>query len=149
MRRVVFGAEDGAAGSVLSDGPPPTVHDAASLGLPPGSEWAELWLTRDDVISARDATIGLDGFVVPGPGEVAFKSGVFPPTGRPEIMHATDTIDYVTVISGSIEVGMEDGSRVLLHAGDTAVQAGGIHQWFNPGDVACEISVVMVGARRA
>ena len=53
----------------------------------------------------------------------------FSPDNKPH-MHRTETIDYVLVLSGEIEMDM-DASSVKLKAGDVMVQRGTNHAWVN------------------
>jgi quercetin dioxygenase-like cupin family protein len=55
----------------------------------------------------------------------------FPP-GRPGAMHRTETLDYVIVLHGEIEMDM-DQSTVKLKAGDILIQRGTNHAWVNKG----------------
>lgn len=47
-------------------------------------------------------------------------------------MHATDTLDLMVVLEGSVVMGLPDGERVL-GAGDYVVQRGTAHRW-RPAD---------------
>jgi len=47
-------------------------------------------------------------------------------------MHRTETIDYVIVLAGELEMQMDD-STVKLKAGDVLVQRGTNHAWINRG----------------
>jgi quercetin dioxygenase-like cupin family protein len=60
--------------------------------------------------------------------------------------HRTDSIDYIVVISGEIDMEL-DGSSVHLKAGDVMVQRGTIHNWVNRGTAPCVLAVVLVDAR--
>jgi quercetin dioxygenase-like cupin family protein len=60
--------------------------------------------------------------------------------------HRTDSIDYITVISGEIDMELDEGS-VHLRAGDVMVQRGTIHNWVNRGPAPCVLSVVLIAAR--
>jgi mannose-6-phosphate isomerase-like protein (cupin superfamily) len=64
-------------------------------------------------------------------------------------MHTTDTIDYEYVISGEIDLELDDAATVHLKAGDTVVQNGTRHAWRNRGTEPCQMVVVLVGAHRA
>ena len=64
-------------------------------------------------------------------------------------MHQTPTVDYVTVIKGTMVLELDDGKTVELHPGDTVVQQGARHAWRNPSDQPVTISVVMLGATAA
>jgi quercetin dioxygenase-like cupin family protein len=59
--------------------------------------------------------------------------------------HRTNSIDYAVVMSGSIEVAL-DNEIVQLSAGDTMVQRGTIHNWINSGTEPCVIAFVLIGA---
>ena len=47
-------------------------------------------------------------------------------------LHRTETIDYAVVLSGEINMGLDD-SEVHLKAGDVLVQRATIHNWVNRG----------------
>ena len=49
--------------------------------------------------------------------------------------HRTDSIDYIVVLSGEIEMELDD-TVVQLKAGDVMVQRGTIHNWVNRGTAA-------------
>lgn len=63
-------------------------------------------------------------------------------------MHRTDTLDYVVVMSGEIDMRLDDGSEVHLNAGDVLVQRGTCHDWINRGDSPCVIAFVLLDAKR-
>jgi quercetin dioxygenase-like cupin family protein len=63
-------------------------------------------------------------------------------------MHTTDTIDFEYVLSGAIDLELDDGETVHLVAGDTVVQNGTRHAWRNRGGEPCEMVVVLIGAHR-
>jgi len=67
-----------------------------------------------------------------------------PPGSRSE-MHATDTIDYITMISGEIIFGVETG-EIALSPGDLLVDRGILHYWYNRGTDECLHSVVTLPA---
>ena len=60
--------------------------------------------------------------------------------------HRTDSIDYIVVISGEIDMELDD-SNVHLKAGDVMVQRGTIHNWVNRGTAPCVLAVVLVDAK--
>jgi len=61
--------------------------------------------------------------------------------------HRTDSIDYAVVMSGAIEMELDDGVVVKLKAGDVLVQRGTIHNWVNYGPEACTVAFVLISAR--
>ncbi|BCH35708.1 hypothetical protein MesoLjLc_76380 [Mesorhizobium sp. L-8-10] len=62
-------------------------------------------------------------------------------------MHETPTVDYVTVVRGTVVLELDDGKTVELHPGDTVVQQGTRHAWRNPASEPATISVVLLGAK--
>ena len=80
----------------------------------------------------------------PPPNGTRFAVIEFPP-GAPPRMHRTETIDYVIVISGEIEMDMDD-STVKLRAGDVMVQRGTNHAWANRGDKPARVAFVLIDA---
>ena len=60
--------------------------------------------------------------------------------------HRTDSIDYIVVISGEIEMELDD-TLVRLKAGDVMVQRGTIHNWINRGGAPCVLAVILVDAK--
>jgi quercetin dioxygenase-like cupin family protein len=68
----------------------------------------------------------------------------FPPGNVPR-MHRTETIDYVIVIEGEIEMDMDD-STVKLKAGDVMVQRGTNHAWANRSDKRARVAFVLIDA---
>jgi quercetin dioxygenase-like cupin family protein len=66
----------------------------------------------------------------------------FPPGNRPH-MHRTETIDYVIVIDGEIEMDMDD-STVKLKAGDILIQRGTNHAWANRSGRPARVAFVLV-----
>lgn len=54
-------------------------------------------------------------------------------------MHATDTIDYLTLLSGELTLMVDDG-EVTLKPMDTVIQRGVNHGWVNRGK---EVAIIM------
>jgi mannose-6-phosphate isomerase-like protein (cupin superfamily) len=66
-----------------------------------------------------------------------------PGAGGDAFMHATDTIDYLVMLSGAVVLVLETG-EVTLRAGDLIVDRGVIHGWRNDGDapaVFCSVTL--------
>jgi quercetin dioxygenase-like cupin family protein len=68
----------------------------------------------------------------------------FPPGNRPR-MHRTETIDYVIVLEGEIEMDMDD-STVKMKAGDVMVQRGTNHAWANRSNRRARVAFVLIDA---
>jgi len=60
--------------------------------------------------------------------------------------HRTDSIDYAVVISGEVDMVL-DNTTVYLKAGDVLVQRGTIHNWVNRGTEPCVIAFVLIAAK--
>jgi quercetin dioxygenase-like cupin family protein len=61
-------------------------------------------------------------------------------------MHRTDSIDYAIIMSGEIDMELDD-STVHLKAGDVLVQRGTIHNWVNRGTSPCTIAFCLIAAK--
>jgi len=66
--------------------------------------------------------------------------------GNSPRVHRTDSIDYAVVISGEVDMELDDTS-VHLKAGDVLVQRGTIHNWVNNGTEPCRIAFVLIDAK--
>ena len=175
VRRVVTGVDEDGASCVRWDGPPPVVHEVESV---PGLATYFLWsadgpttvpYTGDDptrgALSYFPAVGGVRFILVTHPAGSGVTVGTSLGDLRADpdteggvsvelqadegVMHQTDTIDFGVIVSGSISMGLDDGSEVLLNAGDTIVQAGVRHGWYNRSDQPCVIAFVIVGAQPA
>ena len=60
--------------------------------------------------------------------------------------HRTESIDYAVVLSGEIDMQLDD-AMVHLRAGDVLVQQGTLHDWINRGTTACVVAFVLVPAK--
>jgi mannose-6-phosphate isomerase-like protein (cupin superfamily) len=133
---------------VLADEP---VSDVTTVRGLAGWELARVHaLPAATAVPLRDPD-SKDGYA-PAPGGSQFLVWQLPPDeiGRnPAGMHATDTVDYVIVLSGSVTQLLDSGEHVHLSAGDCLVQGGNAHEWSNQSGQPCVMAVVMVGAARA
>ena len=71
---------------------------------------------------------------------IEFSPGVAPRN------HRTDSIDYAVVMSGEIDMELDD-TVVHLKAGDVLVQRGTIHNWRNNGTEPCLIAFILIDAK--
>ena len=62
-------------------------------------------------------------------------------------LHRTNSIDYAVVMSGKIDMELDDGVVVTLRAGDILIQRGTIHNWVNPYSEACTIAFVLISSK--
>ena len=58
--------------------------------------------------------------------------------------HRTASMDYAVVLSGQIDMELDDGEVVNLRAGDVLVQRGTVHNWTNPGTEPCIIAFILM-----
>ena len=61
-------------------------------------------------------------------------------------MHRTNSIDYIVVMSGEIDMELDNGVEVHLKQGDVVVQRGTIHNWINRGTETCIMAVILIHA---
>ena len=64
--------------------------------------------------------------------------------------HRTDSVDYAIVISGEIDLWLDDEKDdVHLKAGDVVIQRGTNHAWVNKGTGPCRIAFILIDAEPA
>ena len=61
-------------------------------------------------------------------------------------MHRTESLDYVGVLSGEIDMDMDD-STIHMKAGDVMVQRGTNHCWVNRGSETARLAIVLLDAK--
>ena len=112
----------------------------------PGANAGGVWTTEGfpvDNDGADDAGLRKVGTTLPN-GTI-FRVIEFAP-GVAARNHRTDSIDYIVVMSGEIDMEL-DGSLVHLRAGDVMVQRGTMHNWVNRGPAPCVLAVVLIDAK--
>ncbi|MEN4760060.1 cupin domain-containing protein [Chryseobacterium sp. C39-AII1] len=69
-------------------------------------------------------------------------------TGEPHpMMHKTQTLDYIIILSGELYLIMEEG-ETLLKPGDIVIQRGTNHAWSNRSDEPCiQLAVLIDGEK--
>ena len=67
--------------------------------------------------------------------------------GNQPVPHRTATIDYAVIMSGEIDMELEEGELVHLKAGDVLVQRGSWHNWLNKGDEPCVIAFALIDSQ--
>jgi quercetin dioxygenase-like cupin family protein len=113
----------------------------------PGASSSVIWATNGFPVNNdgfSDPTSG--SFRTTVEGGTVFRVVRYEPGVTPR-NHRTDSIDYAVVISGAIEMELDDGVVVKLKAGDVLVQRGTIHNWVNRGTEDCIIAFVLIIAR--
>ena len=74
-------------------------------------------------------------------------NGVFA-SGERSGFHITRTIDFVIILSGEVDLEMDNGS-VHLKPGDCVVQRETRHAWRNRGNQACVMAGVQISTRES
>jgi mannose-6-phosphate isomerase-like protein (cupin superfamily) len=172
IRRVVTGKNTAGKAVILSDGSAANVHDRPEAG----TSNTLLWMTDcapatlSDSADAGACRVGVE----PPPNGTIFRVVEFAPEKniksdyemrvrlmrslnlapegstrdhpRHPGMHRTATIDYAIILSGQIDMLLDD-SEVHLQAGDTVVQRGTNHAWVNRSDHPCRIAFILVSAQ--
>jgi uncharacterized cupin superfamily protein len=64
---------------------------------------------------------------------------------RHAYMHRTKSVDYAIVLSGEIDMLLDD-SEVHLKAGDILIQQATNHAWVNRSKDFCKIAFVLIDA---
>ena len=141
VRRVVTGHDERGRAIVAIDEMTTNVQSSR-----PGASASVIWTT--DTIPADnsghdDGAARTVGTTLAG-GTV-FRVIEYRPGVAPRV-HRTNSIDYAVVISGEIDMQLDDDSEVHLRAGDVVVQRGTIHNWVNRGQRPCVIAFVLIDA---
>lgn len=170
IRRVVTGHDPSGKAIVLFDSRDPHRVVRPESGTASSLQWITEQAPAAMDGSADRAAVKV-GIAPPEAGTI-FRVVDFPPTSDEEIarldpelmhravgpatsrarppshpfMHRTASVDYAIVMSGEIDMQL-DQETVHLAAGDVVVQQGTNHAWINRGPVPCRIAFVLVGAR--
>jgi quercetin dioxygenase-like cupin family protein len=112
----------------------------------PGQSACVVWTTESfPVNNTGEADEGLRQVGTTLKNGTVFRVVEFGPGVAPR-NHRTDSIDYAVVLSGEIDMELDD-SVVHLEAGDVLVQRGTIHNWINRGATPCVIAFVLIDAK--
>jgi hypothetical protein len=172
IRRVVTGKDATGKAVVLFDGPAPSVHRRPEGGL----AITNFWMTDStpaELSGGEDTSARIKG-IPPPPNGTHFRVVEFAPDKeiaadydtrlkmiqaiglapegpsrdhpRDPAMHRTRTIDYAVVLTGEIDMLLDD-SDVHLKAGDVVVQRGTNHAWVNRSDAPCQVAFILVDAK--
>jgi mannose-6-phosphate isomerase-like protein (cupin superfamily) len=170
IRRVVTGLDTDNKAVVLFDSRMPL--QAGPLGL----QATNLWVTNSYPLgfSFKEDTSSIPVGVSPLDNGTKFRVVEFPPLdpateskmepgglmkavgpvaparGRPvthPLMHRTRSVDYAVVLSGEIDMVLDD-SVVHLKPGDTIAQQATNHAWVNHGTETCRILFVLMDSKQ-
>lgn len=141
LRRIVTGHDENGRAVVKID--------EISRNLPsgrPGRSACVVWTTESfPVDNTSDEDGGKRQVGTTLKNGTVFRVVEFAPGVSPRV-HRTDSIDYAVVMSGEIDMEIDD-SVVHLKAGDVLVQRGTIHNWVNRGTEPCVIAFVLIDAK--
>jgi quercetin dioxygenase-like cupin family protein len=141
IRRVVTSHDDKGKAVVAID---EVSRDVVSFR--PGATIANIWSTEGfpvDNDALKDTAKEITGTT--RAGGTVFRVIEYAPGVTPR-NHRTDSIDYAVVLSGEIDMELDD-QVVSLRAGDVLVQRGTIHNWVNRGTVPCVVAFVLIDAK--
>ncbi|MBV1917020.1 MAG: cupin domain-containing protein [Sphingomonadaceae bacterium] len=141
-RRVITGLNEQGRSAIVIDGP--LLAGGRTSGRT-GMVWRTETATADN--SGRDdvtiKTVTVEGL---SDGGTRFFVQGFPPGHGAELFwHATDTIDYITMLEGEVVFITETG-EVTLRRGDLLVDRGISHAWRNDTDSEAIASIVIIPA---
>jgi quercetin dioxygenase-like cupin family protein len=141
VRRVVTGHDENGKAIVIKDELATNVQNKrpgayssvvwASDTMPPNLE------TDKDISHDINATIFENGTVC--------RIAEFHP-GISRRMHRTASLDYAIIVSGEIDMELDDGEVVHLKEGDVAIQRGTNHCWVNNGTEPCRLAFILIHA---
>ncbi len=141
VRRVVTGHDkNGKAHAIIDE-----ISDNV-FSRRPGQQSTVIWATDQTPADLSDLNdISADVINTTVPNGSVFRVSCFEPGVAPR-NHRTASLDYAIVISGEIDMELDDGKIVNLKAGDVLVQRGTIHNWTNPGTEPCVIAFILMSA---
>jgi hypothetical protein len=172
VRRVITGLDAKGKTVLTSDAPAP-IGQRVSETL--GAWSAHIWDVAKIPPELSDDGAADPQITFPAPGRLVYRIVSFPPesamradkeearkiyNNRPDrypnldfdapdyMMHRSDTIDLVIVLSGEIWMGLKDADDVHLKTGDTLVQCGAVHSWHNRSDKPCVVAAFLVGTQK-
>jgi hypothetical protein len=168
IRRVITGHGADGKAVILSDAPTP--HTRVRAGR--GNVSRLFWTTSEspaDMSTGSDRAEGFSGTAPPPRGSV-LRIVDFPPVSDVDVsqfppdylarehgglrgaahrppshpfMHRTDSIDYAIVLSGEIDMKLDE-DWLHLKAGDALIQQGTNHAWLNRGTDWCRVAFVLL-----
>ena len=105
-----------------------------------------LWTTETVPADNNDETDGRerDAGLTLNRGSVIRIVDMLP--GKQSPMHRTNSIDYGIVMSGEVELELDDGRKTRIGVGGIIIQRGTNHLWRNVSDKPCRIAFVLIEA---
>jgi quercetin dioxygenase-like cupin family protein len=145
IRRVITGHDDKNVAKVILEGPA-TNTKTPREGVASTLMWCSDATPADISIGEKIEDLGarILGTAPPENGS-RFIVMEFAP-GVVSEMHRTETIDYIVMLDGEIDMDMDD-STVKLRAGDIMVQRGTNHAWVNRSKAPARMAIVLLDAK--
>lgn len=132
---------------ILGDGPVPK---NATYSEPGQINMSTLWVENQVPVDFDKRPETLDGYnfkLEPPPGGFNEYTITLDPGFKPDF-HRTNTIDFIFVISGKLELLLE-GSSTILSSGDSVVQRRTNHAWRVIGEEPCTLAAVLITAMKS
>lgn len=176
VRRVVTGHDKSGKSIVLSDGLPPFVFSSPALpGYVSYDLFRTLETPASIAAETAESTAG-PRRQLPTPSGTVIRVSQVPPThtatakldsaaaseafkalgnsaghtgnssARSSLMHRTESIDYVVVLSGELTLVLDD-SDVILRSGDVLVQCGTNHSWENRSNAPVTVMFILISGK--
>jgi uncharacterized cupin superfamily protein len=151
VRRIVTGHDANGKAVVASD----ERLTAVSRRIGANITGCEIWSTDSmpvDNSAAADAAqragfVKRYNYVGTGQGTVIRITEWAP--GHARFTHRTETVDYAILLSGEIDLELENDEVVHLKPGDVVVQRGTTHTWVNRGSVPAVTAFILIDANPA
>jgi len=159
VNRVVTGFDADGMPAVIFRGEPPTVIHAGRYTT------TELWVSPRAPIAVTDADASTAEWafepppggacfriveIAPGDADTAVSDSAVADPAQAEFQgaHATDTLDYVTILRGEVTLVVA-GQEFVLRPGDSVVQQPGVpHDWQNRAAGPAVMVGVLLSARQ-
>lgn len=143
VRRIVTGHDSSGKAIFVSDSALPVEP------IPSGdAAFSLVWTTAKVPADNNDETDGRtrDAGLTLNEGSVIRIVDMLP--GGTSPMHRTNSIDYGIVLSGKVELELDEGVLTTADPGDIIVQRGTMHLWRNPSATeTCRIVFVLIEAK--
>ncbi|WP_339508513.1 MULTISPECIES: cupin domain-containing protein [unclassified Pseudomonas] len=173
VRRVVTGHDKNGKSVVLADGAPPNVFSTPALPGYISIDTFRTFESPAVIAGQPAETTDGPRRQLPTPNGTVIRISHVPPTNevfkkldsatsnnafqalgnagghtgnaqsRNALMHRTETIDYVVVLSGELTLVLDD-SEVVLRTGDVLVQCGTNHAWENRSNIPATVMFVLL-----
>jgi quercetin dioxygenase-like cupin family protein len=145
-RRIVTGHTPDGVATIISDGPATNTKSSQ-----PNQYSTMMWCSDG---APADMPLGLDAEdlgarnlgTYPPVNGTRFMIAEYPPGNRGR-RHRTETVDYIVVLSGEIDMELDKGETVHMKTGDVMVQRGTYHTWLNRGTEPCRMMFVLIDAK--